>query len=351
MYLLVMKQLITMLLIVLSGFIVAKCFKVGDKEQKFLSKLLLYFINPCLVVSSFNLDFDLLKLKQLGFVAAISLIVHGLMILLGLLFTLSKDEAKHDLNILDRVGTAFTNCGFVGIPLIRGVFGDEGVFYLMGYLIIFNLLIWTYGYHQLSGTINLKKIITNPNIIAVCIGLVIFCLPVTLPEFIAKPVSMIGDLNTATSMILLGILFADFKKPEISKQVLTEGEETKVSGGQVKDTDEKTKTSGAYFIFRIAKFSFVRLVICALVNLIFLTLIFKGLSALHFFSCLGNVDAMRMMIFVTLICSMCPAATSISSLACVFDKDTSYASLMVTITSVVCMVTIPTFVAIAEKVI
>ena len=199
MYLLVMKQLITMLLIVLSGFIFAKCFKVGDKEQKFLSKMLLYFINPCLVVSSFNLEFDALKLKQLGFVAAISLIVHGLMILVGLLFTLSKNEAKRDLNILDRVGTAFTNCGFVGIPLIRGVFGDEGVFYLMGYLIIFNLLIWTYGYHQLSGTINLKKIITNPNIIAVCIGLVIFCLPVTLPEFIAKPVSMIGDLNTATS--------------------------------------------------------------------------------------------------------------------------------------------------------
>ena len=329
MYLLVMKQLITMLLIVLSGFIVARCFKVGDKEQKFLSKMLLYFINPCLVVSSFNLEFDALKLKQLGFVAAISLIVHGLMILVGLLFTLSKDEAKRDLNILDRVGTAFTNCGFVGIPLIRGVFGDEGVFYLMGYLIIFNLLIWTYGYHQLSGTINLKKIITNPNIIAVCIGLVIFCLPVTLPEFIAKPVSMIGDLNTAASMILLGILFADFKKPE---------------GGQA-------KTSGAYFVFRIAKFSAVRLVVCAIVNLIFLMLIFKGVSALQIFACLGNPDAMRMMIFVTLICSMCPAATSISSLACVFDKDTSYASLMVTITSVVCMVTIPMFVALAERVI
>ena len=329
MYLLVMKQLITMLLIVLSGFIVARCFKVGDKEQKFLSKMLLYFINPCLVVSSFNLEFDALKLKQLCFVAAISLIVHGLMILVGLLFTLSKNEAKRDLNILDRVGTAFTNCGFVGIPLIRGVFGDEGVFYLMGYLIIFNLLIWTYGYHQLSGTINLKKIITNPNIIAVCIGLVIFCLPVTLPEFIAKPVSMIGDLNTATSMILLGILFADFKKPEVGQ----------------------AKTSGAYFVFRIAKFSAVRLVVCAIVNLIFLMLILKGVSALQIFACLGNPDAMRMMIFVTLICSMCPAATSISSLACVFDKDTSYASLMVTITSVVCMVTIPMFVALAERVI
>ena len=342
MYLLVMKQLITMLLIVLSGFIFAKSFKVGDKEQKFLSKMLLYFINPCLVVSSFNLDFDPLKLKQLGFVAAISLVIHGLMILVGLAFTLSKDKTKRDLNILDRVGTAFTNCGFVGIPLIRGVFGDEGVFYLMGYLIIFNLLIWTYGYHQLSGTINLKKIITNPNIIAVCIGIVIFCLPVTLPEFVAKPISMIGDLNTATSMILLGILFADFKKPEISKPVLTENDQEQAVG-------EETKASGAFFALRIAKFSLVRLVVCALVNLLILALIFKGLSSLQVFSCLGNVEAMRMMLFVVLICSMCPAATSISSLACVLDKDTSYASLMVTITSVVCMVTIPTFVALAEK--
>ena len=45
MYILVMKQLITMCLIALGGFIFAKIFKVEDSQQKFLSKLLLYFIN------------------------------------------------------------------------------------------------------------------------------------------------------------------------------------------------------------------------------------------------------------------------------------------------------------------
>ena len=51
MALLVIKQLVIMALIALGGFIFAKSFGVSDKEQKFLSKLLLYFINPFLIVN------------------------------------------------------------------------------------------------------------------------------------------------------------------------------------------------------------------------------------------------------------------------------------------------------------
>ena len=158
MYILVTKQLITMAIIGLGGFIFAKIFKVNESERKFLSKLLLYFIYPTMVLNSFNRDFDSQKLELLGIVVILSLIIHGLMIALGLLTSRQK---------IDRLAIAFTNCGFIGIPLIRGVFGDEGIIFLMGYLAVFNVLVWTYGYHQLSGTINLKKIITNPNIIAV----------------------------------------------------------------------------------------------------------------------------------------------------------------------------------------
>ena len=130
MYLLVLKQLSIMIIITLAGFIFARICKVDDEQQKFMSKLLLYFINPFLVFNCFNMDFDLLKLKQLLFTIFLGLITHCVMILLGLLSSKEK---------LDRLGIVFTNCGFVGIPLIRGVFGDEGVFYLMGYLIVFNV--------------------------------------------------------------------------------------------------------------------------------------------------------------------------------------------------------------------
>lgn len=304
MYVLVMKQLITMCLIALGGFIFAKIFKVDDSQQKVLSKLLLYFINPFMVVKSFNLEFNSDKLVQLGFVFAVALVIHLIMILIG--FFSSKEQ-------VDRLVVCFTNCGFIGIPLIRGVFGDEGVFYLMGYLVVFNITIWTYGYYIMCGSINLKKIITNPNIIAVIIGIAIFCSPWTLPEIIARPVIMIGDTNTAMSMLLIGILLANFKPSD-----------------------------GKLYALKIAKVSLFRHVVCALVNIGLLFVVWKLFP---------NMPDCRILLFVVLICSMCPAATTIPGLAVLFNRDETYASLTVSFTSVLCMFFLPAFVALAELII
>ena len=314
MYLLVLKQLSTMFLIGVCGFIFAKVFKVTDGEQKFLSKLLLYFINPCLVVNSFNIEFQSEKLKSLGFAILIGLLFHLVMILIAVCFSLfKKGEGEeialaNDYKRIDRLSIIFTNCGFIGIPLIRGVFGDEGVFFLMGYLILFNVFVWTYGLYIMSGSINLKKIFTNPNIIAVCLGILIFCLPFTLPEIIAKPLSMISDLNTGTAMLLIGMLFAGFKF-------------------------EKSYLAG------IIKVLLVRLLLIAFVNLLIIWGIYS-LTKNHFDS--------RMILFVLYICSMCPTATSVPGLAVLFDKDGKYSSLLVSLTSLFCMLTIPAFVALAE---
>ncbi|MBP5520373.1 MAG: AEC family transporter [Treponema sp.] len=304
MYILVTKQLVTMGLIAVGGFIFAKIFKVNEEQRKFLSKLLLYFINPFMVVKSFNLEFNSDKLVQLGFIVLISLVIHAVMILLGILS--SREQ-------VDRLATAFTNCGFIGIPLIRGVFGDEGVFYLMGYLVVFNVLIWTYGFYIMSGSINLKKIITNPNIIAVALGILIFCSPWILPEFIARPVTMIGDLNTAISMILIGVLLAEFKPAD-----------------------------GKIYALKIAKVSLIRLVVCALINIGILFVVYKLFP---------HIPDCRMLLFVVLICSMCPAATTIPGFAVLFNRNETYASLIISFTSIFCMISIPGLVAFAEFII
>jgi len=304
MYILVTKQLITMAIIGLGGFIFARIFKVNESERKFLSKLLMYFINPTMVLNSFNRDFDSQKLVLLGIVVLLSLIIHVVMIMLGI-FTCKEK--------IDRLAIAFTNCGFIGIPLIRGVFGDEGVIFLMGYLAIFNILVWTYGYHQLSGTSKIIKVITNPNIIAVALGVVIFCMPFTLPDVIGRPLSLVADTNTAISMVLVGVLIADFH-PSESKTVLP----------------------------RLVKMSLLRLVVCSVINIVILFAAYKMI---------GNMDGARMIIFVVLICSLCPVATSIPSLACLFDQDAAYASLTVSLTSILCIITLPGFVALAELII
>ncbi len=333
-----------MLLIGICGFVFGKIFKCGDSEQKFLSKLLLYFINPCMVFNTFNRDFDSARLLRFLFVIAIALVLHFVMIIISFFASKSKDLGQEDYKQIDRVAMVFTNCGFIGIPLINGVFGDEGVFYLMGYLVVFNVLLWTYGYYQIGGKMNFKKIITNPNIIAVILGITLFCLPFKLPELIQKPLSMIAETNTAMAMILIGLLFSNFKLPknsEIAPQnsvvepnpLVLESNNTPV---------EPVESPKSIFLHRVIRAIIVRLVLMSIINFGVIIGLYK------IFAFMPDI---RLIVFVSYICSMCPTATSVPSLACVFDKDASYASLLVPLTSLGCILTIPAFVALAEVVI
>jgi malate permease and related proteins len=311
MYFLVFKQLAIMLLIVVLSFFFSRRNKFGETESQFLSRLLLYFVNPCLIVNAFNIPYNAAKMKQLIFIIVISVFIHLLLTLVVTLCVRSKTESGRVLDGLDRVGVVFTNSGFIGIPLINGVFGSGGVFYLMGYIVVFNVYLWIYGEYQMSGRIVWKKVITNPNVLAVIAGLVLFCVPAVLPEMLGKTLSLISDLNTALSMILLGLLFAGFRKSE----------------GSVSYTS------------RIVRVAVLRLIVSSVVVLAFLYVVYRLFP--------GMAD-IREMLFVVYIASLCPVGMSVSTFACVFKKDASYTSLMVSVTSVLCIVTVPAFVKLAE---
>jgi len=299
------------MLIAVLSFAFSRKQKFTGSESEFLSRLLLFFVNPCLIINAFNIPYDQQKMHRLLAVILICAGVHLLLTLVATAFMRSGTASGRMLDGLDRVGVVFTNCGFIGIPLINGVFGPSGVFYLMGYIVVFNVYLWIYGEYLMSGHVNWIKVATNPNVAAVAAGLVLFCLPVKLPELIAKPLSLIAELNTALSMILLGMLFAGFKK----------------SSGSVS------------YAARVVKISVVRLVVCSFVVLGFLYGIYRLFP---------GADGLREILFVVYVASLCPVGMSASTFACVFKKDASYTSLIVSVTSVLCIVTVPLFVKLAE---
>lgn len=310
MYVLVIKQLVTMILIAAASFGVSKAFKFGKTEQQFASKLLLLFINPCLVLSRFDMEFDADKLKSFGIVALLSVVAHIVMFLIASIFARSKDKSQEGLDCIDKLATFLTNCGFVGIPLINGVLGDEGVFYLLAYITVFNVFVWTFGYYIMAGKINFKRIITNPNILCVIFGLILFCLPFKLPEIIAKPIQMIGSMNTPFAMILIGMLFATFNWSE-----------------------------GKIYARRLVKILFIRHILVAAVMFVVV------FASFNIFKSIPNI---RTMCYVIYIASLCPTATSISGLAVLFGKDDSYAALICMSTSIFCIVALPVSVLLAE---
>ena len=74
---------------------------------------------------------------------------------------------------LERFSAVYSNCGFIGIPLIRGIYGDEGVLYLTAYITLFNILVWTHGYMTMKESHELKtffKSLRSPSVAAVFIG-------------------------------------------------------------------------------------------------------------------------------------------------------------------------------------
>lgn len=333
MYLTVARQLVVMAIIVVVSFFFSRKNKFDQNASQYLSRLLLYVINPCMIVSTFDVEFSGQKLKSLGLAIGVSFAFHLIMIAIATpLFgrkKSSQEQEARDGNLvqdqnrgrdsLSKIGIVFTNSGFIGIPLINGVFGGEGVFFLMGYILVFNVLLWVWGEWLMTGTMRPLKILTNPNVLACAAGLAVFCLPFKVPYVIIEPLKMIGACNGAVSMVLLGLLFSAF--------------------GENCMEGQKRAAPVKAFAKPLARDVFLRLVFCPLILL--------GVTLL-FLSAFSSIPEINLIMSVLFIAACCPVGMSVSSFAVVFKKDADYASLLVAVSSAACVVTIPLLVALLE---
>ena len=96
-----------MLIISAASFFVSKIFKFGKTEQQFVSKMLLFFVNPSLIISHFDMDFDEQKLKAFGIVALLSVAAHFLMLFTALVFARSKKAEDKSLDCIDKLSVIF----------------------------------------------------------------------------------------------------------------------------------------------------------------------------------------------------------------------------------------------------
>lgn len=200
MVLILIKQILVMLAMMSVGAILYKIGQVDEKGVGQLSNLALYVATPCVVIQALAIPFDSEKIST------------GLVVILFFLviFVVSVIIARFGCGRADRVGqfaVVFSNSGFVGIPLIQGILGDEYVFYVTMTMVAGTLVFWTYGVYLMSGSkdeVSVKKILTNPNLVAVVIGLVLFLAPIELPYVVERTLAGMANMNTGLGMVILG---------------------------------------------------------------------------------------------------------------------------------------------------
>lgn len=203
------KQVLQLLLMILAG---AACCKWGvfkPAQKSVLANLLLYLVVPAMVLDSYLVDFDPATFHNL----LLAFLLGALALFVGLAVAfLGTWGVNRQARPIMWFACAFSNAGYMGFPLIRALFGEEGLLYASGFVTVFNILIWTIGTTVLSGQVQPRQVVRNvvtcPCILAVAAGLILYLCRVPVPEVIAGPVGSIGDMNTPISMIVTGATIA-----------------------------------------------------------------------------------------------------------------------------------------------
>ena len=151
------------------------CRKAGifnDVARDKLTDFVVFVTLPCMIFESFNMAFSLESLKQGALALLIAVGMSCVALLLGKVL---YNRFPYGEKSILQYGTLVSNSGFAGLPVVSGAYGDEGLFLGSLFIIPTRILMWSAGislFTRADAKQAVKKVLLNPGIIAVEVGLV-----------------------------------------------------------------------------------------------------------------------------------------------------------------------------------
>lgn len=293
--LITIEKIVEMFLILFAGVIAFRVDIIDHQTNKRLSGLLLQVICPAMLFMSYQIEFR--QERFLGLVLTAALGVASMVAAIVVIQFLVPDKGRANAEI-ERLSAIYSNCGFIGIPLINGILGSEGVFYITAYITVFNLIIWSHGLALMTGSADIKNVVRQfiqPATIAIGLGIACFLARIQVPSIVAEPMKMVGDMNTPLAMLVAGCNLAESNLLSALKRPRT------------------------YWI------SFLKLLAEPLLALLILAFVPVNL----------------MVKLAVLVASACPTCAMGTMFALQYNRDSNYASELFAITTLLSLFTIP----------
>lgn len=197
-------QVIAMFLMMVVGAALYRGAFVDNTGSTQLSNVALYVATPAVILQALAISFDAEKLVAGAACFVLSFAFTVLSAAVARLYFRDRRRAA-------QLGITISNMGFMGIPIVQSVLGEECVFYISACMAGQVPLIWSYGVWLISqdaSKVSPKKIATNPSVIAVVIGIVLFCCSINLSGVIKVTAQDLGNLNTGLAMLVMGTYLA-----------------------------------------------------------------------------------------------------------------------------------------------
>ena len=211
------RSVLLLFFMMIPGFIIKKAKLGGDRLPLGFTNTILYITQPAMLVVGFFRPFDAEILKTAAVVLLLSFVAHILFYLIAHL--LFKGAPEH-LRRVYRFSIVFANAGYMGIPLMSMVLGDEAAVYASVYIIGFNFFAWSLGcliYTDDRSYISPKKMLLNAATVPTFIGIILFVinahawLPAPVTSFVTDALTMLKDTVAPMSMMVIGMRLADLK--------------------------------------------------------------------------------------------------------------------------------------------
>ncbi len=306
------RAVLLLFLMMIPGFILRKSKLAPDSLPLGFTNTILYITQPAMLVVGFFRARDMQILKSAAIVLVLSFAIHFLFLMAVKLF---YKGASKELKKVYRFGTVFANAGYMGIPLISMVLGDEAAIYASVYIIAFNFFCWSFGaliYSEDKSYISPKKMLLNAATIPTYIGILFFVtnlysvIPTFATDFIYEALTMLKNTVAPMSMMIIGMRLADLELK-----------------GAFRDKYLYLGLALRLAIFPMGAFAL--LAICKLL----------GIYDLTAFT-------------VVLICAATPVASATSMFAEKFASDSKTASKFVSVSTILSLVTMPIIVLLLD---
>ncbi len=287
------------------GFGSRKTGLIDDAFSKKLSEFIIKLGQPLLIISAMiSIEFTKENLLRGINCTILSFALHSFVGVIALV--VSRFFREVNVKKISAFAMIFANCGFIGLPILQSIFGEDGLFCGAFYLIGFHIFVWTLGMYILSrGRPDIKftplKMVINHGTVPCYIGILLFLLPVEMPPFVKTTAGYFAELCTPISVMITGALIAKSNLKELFGDV------------------------------KVYAVSTMKLLVIPTVTALVLKLL--GLDSFY-------------ILFGTVMTAL-PSGAIVTMFGELYDIDPKYASRIVGTTSVLCILTLPLMVALA----
>ena len=296
--LLLTQQIVVLFLMMGCGYLLVKLGLVKSSESQTLSAISIYIVLPCVIIDAFQIDYSP-QIRD-GFLLAISaaILIHILLFLITFIC-----EKIWKLDRVEKASIIYSNSGNLIIPLVTSVLGDEWVIYASAFMCVQMVIMWTHGQSLMQGKAGViwKKILTNINLIAIIMGMVLFFSKISLPSILSDTLDALSALIGPLSMIMLGMLLGAVRWKDV------------------------------FFQKRIYLITFFKMILLPGIILI----------ALKLLAAVIPMENTQTILLISLLAVITPSATTITQMAQLYHQNAAYASSINVLTTLICIITMP----------